>query len=240
MHSRAASIALPGATPPFDVLRQFFALDLGLSVLAAAGLLSLVLLVRWWDATFLGLWVIGSLAMLAAFRPLFPHHPVILTSGLAVAAGVGAAVCVRSLQTVQPSLLLPAVLGALVYVTLLPRLLHDDRHVLYAGENPRIPPLVAFVERRTAANAMVATDDLAVADEAQRLVPPPLCDPSNVRLRSGYLSAATLIDATRRYHATVVLPTFGIYQQVPQYMDWVRRHYRAETARSGETAYIRK
>jgi hypothetical protein len=87
---------------------------------------------------------------------------------------------------------------------------------------------------------MVAVDDLAVADLAGRLVPPPLCDPSNVRLRSGYLTAETLIQATQRYRPVLVLPASGLYQQVPEYLHWLAAHYRHTAAPNELGAFWRR
>jgi len=90
LHERAAQAHLPDLTPPAKILDQFLTLDLGLTLLAAAGILALVSIRRWKDAGFLASWVLGSLLMLYLFRPLFPHHAVILLTGLAVSAGTGA------------------------------------------------------------------------------------------------------------------------------------------------------
>jgi hypothetical protein len=86
----------------------------------------------------------------------------------------------------------------------------------------------------------VAVDDLAVADLAHRLVSPGLCDPSTVRLRAGYLGAAELIGQTRAYRVRLALPSLGLFQQVPTYLGWLRKHYHAVPAPQGLTAYLRR
>jgi hypothetical protein len=134
----------------------------------------------------------------------------------------------------------PVAIAALVYLALSPRIARDDRHVLYGGPNPRVLALSDYVRSHTTSNAFVAADDPAVADLAGRLVPPPLCDPSNVRLRAGYLSAATLISATQLYRAALVVPSFGIYPQVAGYMRWVGSHYRHASQIEGVPIFARR
>lgn len=236
LHQRVAAAYLPGLTPPLQVVGQFLALDLGLSLLAASGLAVLVVLRRRAEAGFLGLWLGGSLIMLLAFRPLFPHHPAILLTSLGVCAGIAVGELFELVRNVRVAV--PVVAALLCYGVLLPRLAHDDRHLLYGGVSPRVSALAAYVRARTAPAQFVATDDLAVADRAHRLVPPPLCDPSNVRLRAGYLTAEDLISSTRRYHTALVLPSFGIYEQVAGYLAWLAQHYRREPAPDGVTAFL--
>ena len=86
----------------------------------------------------------------------------------------------------------------LFYLALSPRILHDDRHALVPGVAPARLVLATYTVAHTSASHLVAADDLAVPDLAQRLVVPGLCDPSTVRLRAGYLTPADLIAQTRR------------------------------------------
>jgi hypothetical protein len=296
LHERAARVRLPDLTPPAKILGQFLSLDLGLTLLAVAGLLAVLSLRRWNDAGFLASWLVGSLLMLYLFRPLFPHHPVILLTGLAAAAGTGVGLLAdrmdwRRLQMrwyqatgggrsgghhtqacsgvpgAAPTAaylsvsgaaggpthgaaptgeisIMSAVGGLLVaiavfgYLVLVPRLAHDDRHVLIAYDRPQVRTLSEYVRRHSAPTDFVALDDLAVADMAHRLVPPPLCDPSNVRLKAGYLTAHDLIESVLRYHAKLVLPSAGVYQQVGPFIAWLNRHGRRQAAPDGRTAYF--
>ena len=81
-------------------------------------------------------------------------------------------------------------------------------------------------------------DDLQVASMANRLVVPPLCDPSNVRLLSGYLTASDLIQATVRYRPRLVLLSFQLFKQVDGYVRWLDQHYRAVRLGPGATVYL--
>ena len=239
LHEQAARASLPGVTPPLRLLGQFLSLDLGLTLLAGAGILSLLLLGRWRAAAFLALWVVGNVAMLLLFRPLFPHHLAILLAGLAVSAGAGIAESLEAFSTARSGTV-PVIVALAAYVLLVPGLVHDDRHLLITVPQPLVVDLARYVTQHSGPSDFVALDDLQVADRARRFVPPPLCDPSNVRLHAGYLSAQDLIDSTLQFHTRLVVPSFGIYQQVPGYLAWLRQHYRVAPAPDGKTAFFRR
>jgi hypothetical protein len=159
--------------------------------------------------------------------------------GLAVCAGMGVGRAVEELQRGRWMMAAPVALAGIAYLVALPRLVHDDRHALYAGPSPHALLLAGYVSRHSVPTAFVAADDLAVDDLANRLVPPPLCDPSNVRLRAGYLTAADLIAATQTYRPQLVLSSFGIYAQVRSYLQWLQRHYHAVRSPPGTRAFRR-
>jgi 4-amino-4-deoxy-L-arabinose transferase-like glycosyltransferase len=239
LHEQAAQLSIAGSLSPFQAIGQFLALDLGLSLLAASGLLALVIRRRWREAVFFCLWALGMVVMLLLFRPLFPHHPAILLTALGCTAGTGIGVATSSMTRPNRPATVVVALGALAYLALVPRLAHSDRHLLTARLHSTADDLAVYVERHSAAGDLIAADDLAVADLAGRLVPPPLCDPSLVRLRSGYLSTRDLITATARYRARLVVPSFGIYRQVPGYMAWLDRHFRRLAGPDGTTIFTR-
>lgn len=240
MHNAAAGLHLPDAMSNIDILKDMVTVDLGLTVLAVAGLLSRVIGGRYRELVFLMLWVGGSCAMLLVFRPLFPHHAAILLTGVAVCAGVGAGAAWTTVRAAQWKASLPAAVGAAAYLVLIPRVAHDDRHALIPWDKPAVVEVARYVQSHSSSNDFVATDDLAVADMSHRLVPPMLCDPSTVRLEAGYLSSATLIGQTRTYRAKIVAPTRGTFLLVRQYMEWVRGHYRPLNGPFGTSLYMRR
>jgi uncharacterized membrane protein len=240
MHNAAAGLHLPDAMSNIDILKDMVTVDLGLTVLAVAGLLSLAMEGRYRELAFLVLWVGGSCAMLLVFRPLFPHHAAILLTGLAVCGGVGAGTAWTTLRAAEWKASLPIAVGAVAYLVLIPRVAHDDRHALLPWNKPVVVEVARYVETHTSSSDFVATDDMAVADMSHRLVPPMLCDPSTVRLEAGYLSGATLIGQTRTYRAKIVAPTRGTFLLVRQYMAWVRGHYRPIRGPFGTSLYLRR
>jgi 4-amino-4-deoxy-L-arabinose transferase-like glycosyltransferase len=236
LHDRAASAALPNLLPPGRIVGDFLTLDAGLSILALAGLVIVLLARRFYAAGVLILWLPGSIVMLLLFRPLFPHHAAILTAPLAVCAAVGAGTVIEERLSLTRLLTGILVVAALIYLAFVPRLAHDDRHLLVTAPGGA-DPLVAWVRAHSTPAQFVAPDNVSLADMADRLVPPPLCDPSVVRTRAGYLTTADLITATKRYRPVLVLPT-GVFAANAGYMHWLRAHYRKVTAPGGGSAYI--
>lgn len=237
LHQKVAGIPLPGLLPPARIMREFLGFDLGLSLLALAGLLALLLGRRWQALGFLGLWIGGTALMLLIFRPLFPHHPAILLTGLGVAGGVAAGWSLEMVTRREWRLAAPSLLAILAYLVLVPRLAHDDRHLLVAGQPGTTAAVTAYLDARSLPGDFVATDDLAAADQAHRLVPPPLCDPSTVRLRAGYLTASDLIESTVRYDASLVVAG-DTYHQVRGYMAWLSQKYKQVPAPPGFQAFL--
>jgi hypothetical protein len=236
MHDAAAGAAIPHVTPPLQVLGAFFSVDVGLALLALAGFAAVVLLGAYDEAVFLLLWVGGTVLMLLYFRPLFPHHPAILLSGMATCAGVGISAASKCLGDDRRITGIVAA-AAVAYVLLGYRLVHADRHIAVTVP-PANGPLVAYINKHTSPNRLIVADDLSLADRADRLVVPPLCDPSNVRMYAGYLNAADLIAATKKYRPQLVLSSAGIYAQEPVYLEWLRKQYIRRRAPEGVVAYF--
>jgi 4-amino-4-deoxy-L-arabinose transferase-like glycosyltransferase len=240
LHNAAAGLHLPDAMSNIDILKDMVSVDLGLTVLALAGLVLLAVGRRYPEFVFLVVWVGGSGAMLLVFRPLFPHHAAILLTGLAVCAGVGAGAAWTMLRPGDWKSWLPVAVGALAYLILVPRVVRDDRHALLPWDKPSVVGVAKYVETHTSSSDFVAADDLAIADMSHRLVPPMLCDPSTVRLQAGYLSSTTLIGQTRTYRAKIVAPTRGTFLLVGQYISWLKGHYRPFTGPFGTSLYLRR
>ena len=235
LHDRVASVPLPNLILPGRILWDFLMLDAGLSLLAAAGLLVLLMARRVYAAGVIVLWLPGSLLMLLVFRPLFSHHAAILAAPLAVSAGLGVGEALARLAQ-RRLLVVPVAVAAVAYLVFLPRLAHDDRHLLIS-EPDSSQPLVAWLASHSRTTQFIATDDVRSADMASRLVPPPLCDPSTVRVKAGSLTAPDLIAATRLYRPAIVLPT-GVFKGFPEYIRWLSRRYSRVRAPQGATAYL--
>jgi hypothetical protein len=239
MHQRAATSALPGLLSPFTILRDLAGTDPGLIVLGVAGLVVLAMFAVWEDFVFLLLWIAGTVAMLVIFRPLFPHHAVILLPGIAVAAGVSVTVLVEQLRSRRWPASIPLAAAVLCYVLLSPRLARADRHVLIPGLPVSETRVAGSIRTESSPEDLVATDNLATADLASRLVPAPLCDLSNVRFKTGYARTPELIAATRKYHASLVVAgPGGIFSQAPGYLAWVGRNYRVAGRVDGTRIFV--
>ncbi len=89
----------------------------------------------------------------------------------------------------------------------------------------------------------IVTDDLFVATQANRLVPPLLCDPSIVRARAGYLKEARLKTTTDASRAKLVVIWRGVFsnrQLYPGFLPWLRAHYHlVNTGVPGAIVFVR-
>jgi Dolichyl-phosphate-mannose-protein mannosyltransferase len=260
MHERAASAPLPDLIPAHTIVWSFLTLDAGLSILAVAGMAILVLRGQWRHLVFAILWLGGSIGMLLIFRPLFPHHAAILLAPLGVVPGIG----LISRPSLHPNRGRPnepkenrltykihrlradrrvaaiVAIAALAYLGFAVRLVHDDRHALYGSGSKGSELLATYLSSHTTGSDLIVADDVRAVDLAGRLVAPPLCDPSTVRLKAGYLTAADLVDATINYRVRLVAPTTGLFAQAPGYISWLRGHYRAQKGPGGDVVYFRR
>lgn len=235
MHEAAAKLHLPGAAGQATILLHFALLNPVLSVGAPVGFGWLVVRRRNDLAVFCGLWALGSALMLFTFHPLFDHHTAILLAPLALCVGLGVQEIGGELEerhAVLAFLIMAAV--ALADCTVV------ARRLFIATEPPNLVALSHIVSNAASPRELVAVDDLRIADASHRLVVPPLCDPSNVRLQSGYLTDADAINATRRYHPEVVVSSFGLFRQLQGYMSWLATHYDRHQRPQGTTVYIRR
>ena len=235
MHEAAAKLHLPGAAGQAAVLLHFALLNPILSMGAAVGFGWLVVQRRDNLAIFCALWALGSVFMLVTFHPLFDHHTAILLAPLALCVGLGAREiggALRYRHAVLAFLIAAAV--ALVGCTLV------VRRLFVASEPPNLVALSFVVARPASPGELIAVDDLRIADASHRLVVPPLCDPSNVRLQSGYLTDSDAINATRQYHPEVVVSSFGLFRQLKGYTSWLATHYDRRQEPQGAIVYIRR
>ncbi len=146
----------------------------------------------------LWLWSAASVVFLVWHRPLWEHDVVILTAGLAVAAGVGIAtlpVDGRALKT--------AVVAACVVViaaTIALRLQSTSGSV-----DPGLERAAAVIRARTPSGSEVASDLPIIPFLANRRQPGQLVDTSSTRIGSGWLSAQRIIRVISRSRVSAVV-----------------------------------
>jgi hypothetical protein len=221
----AASRAMPlGLAANVEALRAFLEWDPALVGMAAVGAVG-VLAARPAATAVLLAWLASSAAFLVLYHPLLTHQFVIVLPPLALLAGASAAGLCTPDRQLRGAATLVAVLALVAYAVLAPRTLARDGGLFFPTPPTPRAQLAAFVAAHTAPGEMIVADDLFVAVEAGRLVPPPLSDPSSVRITAGYLSAAQAIAATERYHVRLVALWRGVYSgRLPDYVAWLEGH----------------
>lgn len=132
-------------------------------------------------------WLAADLAALVLWRPVWPHHLVILVAPLALLGGAAVEARVHAAASrTGAALLIAAWIAAL------------------AGTAPAATPQTSATLRAAAAETAqlvpaggwVVADDPIVPFLAGRGTPPDLCDTSEMRMRAGWLTAADLSSAT--------------------------------------------
>jgi 4-amino-4-deoxy-L-arabinose transferase-like glycosyltransferase len=234
-HLRAATNAYPGHLQIFSSVPSEYLLD-------SAAILSALLALRrrQWQAIPLIAWYAASIVYLLKLTPLFPHHLVILVPVASLLVGILFAPAQR------PTITLPRIvcagasypasrrqllstLSALLLLIIIGFSLGHDINAIY-GEVTSHHTLILReaqdIDRLTAPDTLVLTDDQFIAALANRDVPPTLVDTSAVRIQSGYLTATQLIAAARDPQVGAILFSSGRFREVPGFIQWTQQHLR--------------
>ncbi len=193
---------------------------------------------RRWVVVPPALWAGASLLFLLTQHPLLPHHMALLVPPLAltVAVAVPALFDAAPRQDRVPSssgprdasAILASVWSVWAFVALVAAWSVGTAFVQAraAAAAPVSQSAVASaLARVTAPGDLVVADDQYVAGLANRDVPPSLVDTSQVRIASGYLTAAQLEQAVQQTDVRAVLFYSGRFNLVPGFRAWVAQHY---------------
>ena len=183
-------------------------------------------------------WVAGGVAAMAATTPLWQHHAVSLSPGLAllVAAGVSsvATSLVRGGMPAMPWS--AATLGAAA--------LAGSGVILVSGlgqlqASNDFGPIVSRLSQATSASAEVLGDEQFAQALAHRPAPPQFVDTSHTRLIGSGVTAQQLEDTASRDPVCAVLFATGRMASVPGFEAWVAAHYPERLdAGSGRSLYV--
>jgi len=179
-------------------------------------------------------WLILAAGTMLIYSPLWPgHHLIVLLPPLAILAGVAMGDLWGRLRDppgqISPRRFFPFLVGlctVVFYLSDLPAMLKKDAELSVGPQMGMGEEAVQFINAMTNPNDFIITDEQMIAFRARRQVPPLLCDTSFTRIRSGYLTAAELIEASKKFDAQVVLVWSGRFATLPEYGRWVRANYR--------------
>ena len=167
-------------------------------------------------------WVAISLVAILVYKPLFPHHLVMLAPPLALVAAVG----LRSL---------PALIGrgAVVGAGLVLATASAGAFVGFRDLQLALTPDLHDAEMTAAVQAISRPGDFWISDNpfavaaANRDIPGPLVDTSGQRTRAGLLTVADLEAARVRYDVRWVLVDSFRLDAVPGFRAWLYQHFHA-------------
>jgi 4-amino-4-deoxy-L-arabinose transferase-like glycosyltransferase len=196
-----------------------------IAVVAAAGMLAMLLRGRALAAVWLVLWMAGMLLVISVQTPLFWRHLVLVAPPVAIAAGV--AVAMAAARTGRAALLPAAAVAIWTAVALyadrgLFPLLSDgarsDRSVDALAKAAR------WIEKNTSEDDLVGSDDQMAVFVGGRRSPPGLCDTSWARVASESLQVEEAARAS--VAARVIMLRAGSrLSSLPGYVGWLRRNY---------------
>lgn len=155
-------------------------------------------------------WMAGAAAVFAVQRPLWHHHLVALSPGLALAGAPALVAWARRAAYLLP--LLPAAAG-LTYLAMT---------AAPQGSPEAIAPRLAAL---LPAGGYVLTDDQFALALAGRDAPPELVDTSGLRIRSGELDLRTIRSVVARRRVVAVLLGRGQLREVEGFDAWVAEAY---------------
>jgi hypothetical protein len=232
---------------PLDMIAQYTLRDLGIAALATAGwAIGLSKRSTRIVSLWLALWMACGLAFLLRHQPLWAHHLILLVIPLCIAAGIGGAwlasrrgfvvilvmlLPLITIDRVGPRLPLRGEFG----LTFAP--LRNYVRFIDCAPSADETAAMAVIAENTDATDLVATDEQKLAYWAGRASPPNMCDTSDPRVISGYLSLDEVIASSQQ--AKLVLLWRGCLEQIPGYREWlVSNGWRAIPVAGSRMAYL--
>jgi len=177
-------------------------------------------------------WLLGALAALLVYSPLWEKHVAYAMPPLAILAGVGvssaALLATRPIEWRRLVLGVSAVAAIVLIGSHLPTLMSGTRAIVYrhAGSDlSRYADDLEIVSAATTPDQFVVVDDAYLAMVTGRLTPPFLADLSWNRILARAVTADQAINETRRFDTKVVILQDDHLGQVQRYLSWADREY---------------
>lgn len=182
----------------------------------------------------LGAWIAATAAFLVYQRPLLDHHFVMLAAVLAVTAGAGLGAAVARIP--RPARLAAAGVAALALVA---GMAQEARRLDRVGndELPSVRWAAGELRERTRPDALVASDLPIVAYLADRRMPGNLVDTSFVRLDSGSLTNAEILETLEPERIPAVA-VGRLFAKRPELMGELRARYPRQIRSPGITVRL--
>jgi len=171
-----------------------------------------------------GLWMVGTVAVLLQWSPIWAHYLLLLLFPLAVAAGGGVILTLsRPLWQNTPTRLRGRIMEGLRLLFLLGLLFFRWGGALpeTRGWTPERQAAIAFIQETTPPGGFVISDNPLLTFVAGRLVPPPFTGASFKRILSGFLTDADAVESVLQYQSRAVLFDTGRLEHLVSFEKWV-------------------
>jgi hypothetical protein len=180
----------------------------------------------------LAAWLVGGVAVLLFYSPLWPKHVAYVVPPLAILAGAGFASIGALVSHPKPWRRavpgLAAILALALVAAQATTLAGETRAIVYrhAGSDlSRYAGDLELVEAATRPGDFVVVDDAYLAMLTGRLTPPFLADLSWNRILARALTGEQAIAETRRYDSRVLILEDDHLGQIQRYVAWADREY---------------
>ncbi|MBC7255328.1 MAG: hypothetical protein H5T66_04395, partial [Chloroflexi bacterium] len=176
----------------------------------------------------IALWFLGALLQLVFHTPLYRHHLVALLFPLAAMAGAGLGYLLEGLTSQRGWKRLPLAL-------LLAWAVFEARDAVWvsavtlpsfeAGRPEMMQEAIRWVEENTSPTARIVTDVHIIAIRANREVPLETINVSRMRIRTGGIGNAWLIEIVRREAPEAIVFWEKKLSSLDDFTTWVGCHY---------------
>jgi len=235
--------AYEGEDNNFLVILTFLAGNWVISLPALAGVAWLIRR-RWRAGWFVLLWLGLAVAFALIQVPLREKHLPLLLLPLSVLAGLGLTGVVQLIghrrgRPIAYAAIISLILLGLVYFWQVGRVFttYAADRLEYLDGDEQIA--VDFIQKFTAPDDCLITDDPTLAFVANRPVPPMLAEASSARLRSGYLTADMLVNITAQSDCQIVAPVAVRFKRsAPEFVEWAKGQYLALWLYDGATELL--
>lgn len=208
----------------------------------------------------LAAWGLAAGAFLLFYSPLFPKHAAIMMPPIAILAGAGlgrlwSGEVERGLGRwsggVRFGRIALVVLPLAWYLVSLPAIVNWDLRFTRLGPSNELPRFSETSDAVRSIAALTESGDFVLTDHpflpllAQRLVPPPLGDPSKTRVRSRELTGLEIATAATEYPSKVAVLWSDRFRPLSAFRSWLAEHYQLAKiyGRKGDsprTIYLRR
>lgn len=225
----------------WSLLKQFLLENLGMAILALAGLGLLWKLNRTaWLVCYV--WTVAAAGFILTHSPLFNRHFLLLAPPMALASSAAMQWVILKWRTKSWRPIVIAI-GMLPLVSVNTSSWQLGFTVARELQGSAIPiasdaeEAMRLIESYTVASDSIVTDEQMLAFRSGRSVPPSLCDTSFNRIATGYLTDAEAIEGARG--AKMVILWTHRLEQLSRFTAWVESHYRLLKAWETKKIYVR-
>jgi hypothetical protein len=169
-------------------------------------------------------WILATTVFLVDHSPLFSRHVLLLLPPLALGASANVLLIPMLLSGREGKGITFVLFILLLVFAGLSLNTHQRRFPVLSVYAERDWEAIELIQEHTQPLDFVVSDEQMQVFRAGRHVPPELCDTSNIRIKSGYLTDEEAIKASK--DARVIILWTSRLARLSLYTNWVEANYR--------------